>query len=85
MRVTARVGEPLAPDDGWLRPLYPCRAFVGEAVVSLRFFRKGPDETDFEVLERRGRLHVVRQPSLWSLTTGAPRRVREALSSLAKG
>ncbi|WP_437603091.1 hypothetical protein [Sorangium sp. So ce590] len=40
--------------------------------------------TRFEVLERRGNLHVVRQPSPWSLTADPAERIKDVLSSLRK-
>jgi glycogen debranching enzyme len=57
---------------------------VGSAVVTLRFSREGEGST-YEVLEKRGRLHVLRQPSPWSLTAGFAERLRDALSSLLPG
>jgi hypothetical protein len=55
---------------------------VGSAVVDLRFRREKNGESDREVLEKRGPLHPVRQPSPWSLTATFGERLRDALSSL---
>ena len=54
---------------------------VGRAVVSIRFYRKG-QKTDFEVLDKRGALHVLRQPSPWSLTAGLGERIKDVMESL---
>jgi hypothetical protein len=50
-------------------------------VISLRFYRKGK-RTHFEVLDKRGTLHVVRQPSPWSLTAGFGERIEDIMESL---
>jgi hypothetical protein len=53
--------------------------------VAQRFFRKGSGAGDYEVLGTRGTLHVVRQPSPWSLTAGFGERLKDALTSLLPG
>ena len=68
----------------WLPEITLRHLRVGTAAVTLRFFREGEGST-YEVLEKRGRLHVVRQPSPWSLTAGFAERLRDALSSLLPG
>ena len=70
---------------GWLPELTLQRLRVGEAVVSIRFFRKKDGGTDYEILDQRGRLHVIRQPSPWSLTAGFGQRLVDALTSLLPG
>lgn len=40
--------------------------------------------TRFDVLEQRGRLHVLKRPSPWSLTAGPADRIEDALSSLRR-
>jgi glycogen debranching enzyme len=57
---------------------------VGKAVVSLRFFRKPDGRSDYEVLDKRGRLFVIRQPSPWSLTADLAERGLDVLRSLAR-
>jgi hypothetical protein len=37
------------------------------------------------VIDKRGHLHVVRQPSPWSLTAGFGERVKDAVESLLPG
>jgi hypothetical protein len=52
--------------------------------ASIRF-RRGEKRSDYEILEKRGRLHVLRQPSPWSLTANFGERLRDALESLLPG
>jgi hypothetical protein len=47
-----------------------------------RFYRKPDDGSDYEVLDTRGILHIVRQPSPWSLTASFGERLKGALMSL---
>jgi hypothetical protein len=58
---------------------------VGAATADIRFFRKDDGRGDYEVLDKRGTLHVVRQPSPWSLTTSFGERLKDALTSLLPG
>jgi glycogen debranching enzyme len=58
---------------------------VGEAVVTLRFFRRDDGSSAYRVVEQRGRLHVVRQPSPWSLTATFAERLTDLLTSLLPG
>jgi glycogen debranching enzyme len=66
----------------WLPEITVHNLHVGGAVVDLRFYRERSGRSDYDVLDTRGRLHVVRQPSPWSLTAGFGERLRDALSSL---
>jgi hypothetical protein len=74
--------------DPWLPEWLPELRFdglrVGRGIVSLRFWRTGTT-MDYEVLEARGAVHMVRQPSPWSLTAGLGERFRDALTSLLPG
>jgi|SRR5215510_5805956 len=81
--------DPHLPD--WLPDLTVRNLRVGNAVVTIRFFRKASGAsgtngasgtTDYEVQDLKGTLHVLRQPSPWSLTAGFAERVRDALLSL---
>lgn len=74
--------DPELPD--WLPQLTLRGLRVGRAEVSLRFWRNAHGRTKFEVLDKRGTLHVVRQPSPWSLDATAPERVRDLLVSAFK-
>ncbi len=72
--------DPHLPD--WLPELSIDGLRVGEAIVSLRFFRGADGRSEFEVTDRRGPLHVVRQPSPWSLVADMPERFEDLLRSL---
>jgi glycogen debranching enzyme len=74
--------DPHLPE--WLPEITVRNLRVGQAAVTLRFHRKGK-ESDYEILEQRGTLHVLRQPSPWSLTAGFAERVKDALTSLLPG
>jgi glycogen debranching enzyme len=71
--------DPHLPD--WLPEITLRNLRVGKSTVSIRFYRKGK-KTDFEVLEKRGTLHVLRQPSPWSLTAGLGERIKDVVESL---
>lgn len=71
--------DPQLPD--WLPEIFVRNLHVGTAVVSIRFYRK-EGSTHFDVLEKRGRLHVLRQPSPWSLTAGVTERIKDVMESL---
>jgi hypothetical protein len=58
---------------------------VGDATVSIRFYRKSDGAGDYEVLDKRGPLHVVRQPSPWSMTATFAERLKDLLTSLLPG
>lgn len=70
---------------GWLPELTLKDLRVGEARVNLRFFRKKDGSSDYEILSQRGRLHVIRQPSPWSLTASFAERLIDILTSLLPG
>lgn len=75
--------DPHLPE--WLPELTVRGLRVGEASVDLRFFRQKDGRGDWEVLDQRGTLHVLRQPSPWSLTATFAERLRDVLSSLLPG
>lgn len=75
--------DPFLPD--WLPEITISNLRVADAVVTLRFFRRKDGVSDYRVLEKRGRLHVIRQPSPWSLTAGYWERTKDILLSLAPG
>jgi glycogen debranching enzyme len=66
----------------WLPEVTIRNLHVAAAVIDLRFYRTKSGESDYEVLDRRGSLHIVRQPSPWSLTATFGERLQDALSSL---
>ena len=69
----------------WLPELTLDRLRVGEAVVTLRFFRRDDGRSDYRVLEQRGRLHVLHQPSPWSITATSGERFLDLMTSLLPG
>ena len=69
----------------WLPDITISNLHVGAAVVDLRFRRTKGGDSDYEVLDQRGPLHVVRQPSPWSLTASFGERLQDALASLVPG
>ncbi|MFZ0734122.1 MAG: glycogen debranching N-terminal domain-containing protein [Candidatus Sulfotelmatobacter sp.] len=71
--------DPQLPE--WLPEITLRNLHVGRSVTSIRFYRKG-ERTHFDVLEKRGKLHMVRQPSPWSLTAGLGERIKDVMESL---
>jgi hypothetical protein len=71
--------DPELPD--WLPQITLRNLHVGKAIVSIRFYRKG-NRTHFDVLDKRGTLHVLRQPSPWSLTANFAERIEDVMESL---
>jgi glycogen debranching enzyme len=75
--------DPWLPE--WLPEFSLEQMRVGQATISLRFTRNENGHTDYEVTELKGKLHVIRQPSPWSLTAGFGERVKDAIASLLPG
>lgn len=75
--------DPHLPE--WLPEITLRDLRVGKARVTIRFRRRGDGRTSYRILEQRGKLHVVRQATPWSLTTQPADRLRDALSSLLPG
>lgn len=74
--------DPWLPD--WLPEVTIEDMHIGNSVVTLRF-QRGPDgKTDYKVERLQGDLHILRQPSPWSLTADWGERVKDAVSSLLK-
>jgi hypothetical protein len=71
--------DPKLPD--WLPEITLRNLRVGRAIANIRFYRKGK-KTHFDVLDQRRKLHVIRQPSPWSLTTGFGERFKDLIESL---
>jgi glycogen debranching enzyme len=74
--------DPHLPE--WLPEITLRNLRVGGAKVTIRFYREEDGASDYEVLDRRGRLHVLRQPSPWSLTASFAERLKDALTSFIK-
>jgi glycogen debranching enzyme len=77
------VVDPHLPE--WLPEITLRDLRVGGAVASIRFYRKPGGSSSYEVLDMRGRLHVLCQPSPWSLTASAKERVMDVIASLLPG
>ena len=69
----------------WLPEITVSNLHVGDAVVAVRFYREHEGKSDYQVLEKRGHLHVVRQPSPWSLTAGPVERMVDMIESALPG
>ena len=75
--------DPHLPE--WLPEITLRDLRVGRARVTIRFFRKANGASSYRVLAQRGTLHVIRQPTPWSLTATWPERLRDWLTSLLPG
>lgn len=71
--------DPQLPD--WLPEITLKNLRVGQAAADIRFFRDDNGRSHFDVLEKRGTLRILRQPSPWSLTAGFGERLRDLLES----
>ncbi len=79
----ALVVDPHLPE--WLPTVTLRDLRVGRATVTIEFARGADGGTRHRVLEQRGRLHVLRQPSPWSLTATFAERVQDLLTGLVPG
>jgi hypothetical protein len=69
----------------WLPEITISNLRVADAIVTIRFFRKPNGSSEYRILEKRGSLHVLRQPSPWSLTASYGERAEDIFMSLAPG
>ena len=69
----------------WLPEITSENLRVGDAVVTIRFYRTKRGNGDYEVLDKHSSLHVLRQPSPWSPTATFAERLKDALTSLVPG
>ncbi|MGH9326923.1 MAG: glycogen debranching N-terminal domain-containing protein [Terriglobia bacterium] len=67
---------------GWLPQITLEGLHIGKAVLTLKLSRGSDGQTDYEVIDLRGPLHIIRQPSPWSLTSGWAERTRSLVESL---
>ena len=72
--------DPHLPE--WLPEINLENIKIATALVSLQFTRDEQGHTTYRVTELKGKLHIIRQPSPWSLTAGFGERVRDAISGL---
>jgi len=75
--------DPWLPD--WLPEITVEDLRVGNARATLRFRRGQDGRTEYEIVRLDGDLHVLRQPSPWSLTADWGERVKDAVMSLLPG
>ena len=75
--------DPHLPE--WLPEITLSNLHIGKAVLSIRFFRKPDGASDYRVVDLVGKLHVIRQPSPWSLTATLGERFQDAIMSLTPG
>ena len=75
--------DPQLPD--WLPEITLRGLRVGRASVAIKFYRSPDGRSKFQILDKRGKLKVIRQPSPWSLTAGFGERLKDALVSLIPG
>ena len=71
--------DPRLPE--WLPEITLRDLRIGNATITLTFRRRDSGATTYEVVEKRGTLHVVHQASPWSLTESVGRRLRTLIGS----
>ena len=75
--------DPWLPE--WLPSVKLSGLRIGDATVDLKFEHGDNGRTEYSVERLKGDLHVIRQPSPWSLTAGYGERVKDFISSLLPG
>jgi glycogen debranching enzyme len=75
--------DPHLPE--WLPQITLTNLRVGDASATIRFYRKENGASDYQVMDKRGSLHILRQPTPWSLTATFGERLKDALLSLLPG
>lgn len=75
--------DPVLPP--WLPELTVRDLHVGRSRVSIRFKRDRSGKTDYKVLERKGPVHVVRQPAPDDVSAGPFDRMRALAGSMLPG
>jgi len=58
---------------------------VGDSTATIRFYRKENGGSDYNILDSGGSLHVIRQPSPWSLTADFGERLKDLVMSATPG
>ena len=77
----ALVVDPHLPE--WLPEITLNGLRIGHGSVDIRFYRTANGKSSYEVLQKSGTVHVVRQPSPWSLTASLWERVKDLITSMA--
>lgn len=67
----------------WLPEITVTNLRVGKASVSLNFVLGSEGRTDYKIVDLEGPLHIVRQPSPWSVTSGWAERISDFARSMA--
>lgn len=75
--------DPHLPE--WLPNFTMTNLRVGKASVTIRFYRNHDGSSDYEIVDLRGHLHVLRQPSPWSLTATWGERIKDMFTSMLPG
>ena len=75
--------NPVLPE--WLPEITLTDLHVGQAVVSIRFFRNEDGSSDYRVLDLRGDLHVLRVESPWSVQHNWVGNIVNFVKSFAPG
>ena len=71
--------DPHLPD--WLPEITVKKLQVGRAIADIHFSRSSDGKTGFHVKRLEGPLHVIHQPSPWSITAGFAERTKDLLTS----
>jgi glycogen debranching enzyme len=71
--------DPHLPE--WLPEITLENLRVGQATVSLKFERRGNGTTGYRIIDQRGTLRIIRQPSPWSITATPVERVVDLVGS----
>ena len=69
----------------WLPDITLTNLKVGKGSIDIRFYREKDGSSDYEILDVRGTLHVLRQPSPWSLSATWGERIKDILTSMLPG
>lgn len=72
--------DPWLPE--WLPEMTVENLSVGDARITLGFKRTAEGDTQYSIERLDGELHVLRQPSPWSITADWGERVKDAVTSL---
>lgn len=78
-RYNVLIVDPSLPD--WLPTIVLHDLRVGEASVTLRFWRDADGASHFEVMRKRGNLRIVRQPPPESLSAGVLERLGDLVET----
>lgn len=74
--------DPHLPE--WLPELTLSNLHVGKSVIDIRFRREADGSSSYEVLDRRGPLHIARQPRFSTQNIGSIEQTIDALVSTVK-